>query len=95
MKFRKREEGLFFAALSFAYKMTVGIGYFISGLLLKAIAFPSKKDIEVIPQEAIDRLGTIGSPILLGLYLSSILFITVYTIDKKRYEEIRAALDER
>jgi len=95
LKNQKREEGLFFAALSFAYKMTVGIGYFISGILLKVIAFPSKNEVEVIPQEAIDRLGMIGGPILLGLYLSSIIFITIYTIDKKRYEEIRAELDKR
>ncbi|MFK7775910.1 MAG: MFS transporter [Saprospiraceae bacterium] len=95
MRFQKRDEGLFFAALSFAYKMTVGVGYFISGLLFKVIAFPSKKDVEVIPQEAIDGLGIIGGPILLGMYLFSILFITIYTIDKKRYEEIRAELDNR
>ena len=95
LKHHKRDEGLFFSALSFAYKMTVGVGYFVSGLLLKAIAFPSKNEVEVIPQEAIDGLGMIGGPILLVMYLMSIIFITIYTIDKKRYEEIRADLDNR
>ncbi len=91
---QKRDEGLFFSALSLAYKMTVGVGYFISGLLLKAIAFPSKNEVDIIPQEAIDGLGMIGGPILLVMYLVSIIFITIYTIDRKRYEEIRAELDK-
>ena len=91
----KRDEGLFFSALSFAYKMTVGIGYFISGLLLKAIAFPSKNEVNVIPQEAIDGLGMVGGPVLLVMYLASIFFITIYNIDKKRYEEIRVELEKR
>lgn len=95
LKNGKRDEGLFFAALSFAYKMTVGIGYFVAGLLLKFIAFPSKNEVEVIPQEAIDGLGWIGGPILTALYLVSIFAITIYTIDKKRYNEIRSKLDNR
>ena len=33
----KRNEGIFFSILSFAYKCTVGVGYLIGGLLLKLI----------------------------------------------------------
>ena len=75
--------------------MTVGIGYFISGILLKIIAFPIKNEVGIIPQGAIEGLGMIGGPILLGMYLISILFIRIYNIDKKRFEEIRADLDKR
>jgi len=95
LKNHKRNEGLFFSALSLAYKMTVGIGYFISGILLKIIAFPIKNEVGIIPQGAIEGLGMIGGPILLGMYLISILFIRIYNIDKKRFEEIRADLDKR
>lgn len=93
LKNNQRDEGLFFSSLSFSYKMTVGVGYLVAGLLLKWIAFPAKTSVEDIPQDAIDGLGFIGGPILMMLYLSSIVFILFYTIDKKRYTEIRNQLD--
>lgn len=89
----QRDEGLFFSSLSFAYKMTVGFGYLGAGLLLKWINFPSQTS--NIPKEAIDGLGIIGGPVLMVIYLVSIVFILVYTIDKNRFIEIRNQLDHK
>lgn len=95
LKMHQRDEGLFFASLSFAYKLTVGVGYFLAGILLTWIAFPSQTAVEDMPVEAIEGLGTIGGPITLVVYLSSIVFILRYNIDKQRYLDIRAKLEER
>ncbi len=89
----KRQEGLFFSVMSFAEKTTTGIGSFIAGLLLSWIAFPTQTDIADIPAAAIDGLGLVCGPILLGLYLFSVIFIFFYPITKERYQEIRAVLD--
>ena len=88
-----RQEGLFFSAMSFANKMTTGVGSFIAGLLLSWIAFPKQTDISDVPQSAIDGLGIVGGPILLGFYVFSMIFIFFYPLTKERYQEIRAALD--
>lgn len=94
LRYKKRQEGLFFAALSFAYKCTTGLGQFIAGILLTWIAFPKKATVGEVPEEAIDGLGLVGGIILLGFYLSAIIFIYYYPIDKTKYQEIRMGLDK-
>ena len=93
LRTNKREEGLFFSSMSFAYKCTVGLGYFFAGILLKWIAFPTQVEVEAIPQQAIDGLGWVGGPIVLSFYLFSLLFIVFYPISKTRYAEIRGQLE--
>lgn len=90
-----RQEGLFFSTMSFAHKMTTGIGSFIAGLLLTYIAFPKQTDIADVPPEAIYKLGVIGGPVLFVFYIAAIGLLLAYPITKKRYEEIRAGLDAR
>ncbi len=38
----QRHEGLFFSTMSFAFKLTVGLGYVIAGIVLKLISFPTQ-----------------------------------------------------
>ena len=95
LKTTKREEGLFFSSMSFAYKCTVGLGYLFAGVLLKWIAFPTQVGVDAVPQEAINGLGLVGGPIVLAFYLCSLLFIAFYPITKKRYESIRAELEKQ
>ncbi len=92
---QQRDEGLFFSVLSFAYKMTVGVGYFVAGILLKVISFPNTPTEQAIPQTAIDGLGKIGGPCLLAIYLASIFFIIMYPISRSRYKEIRTQLESK
>ena len=89
----QRHEGLFFSTMSFAYKLTVGLGYFFAGILLKLISFPTQTEIQNIPIEIISKLGLIGGPLLMTIYFFSILFILKYPIDKQKYLEIRKKLN--
>jgi Na+/melibiose symporter-like transporter len=95
LKTNKRDEGLFFSSMSFAYKCTVGLGYFVAGILLKIIAFPKQLNAEDIPKEAIEGLGIIGGPVLMSIYLLAIVFLAAYPINKKRHHEIRVALENK
>ena len=88
----QRHEGLFFSTMSFAYKLTVGLGYFFAGILLKLISFPTQTEIENIPTEIISKLGLIGGPLLMIIYFLSIFFILKYPITKQKYLEIRKKL---
>ena len=95
LKTGNRQEGLFFSTMSFAHKMTTGVGTFIAGLLLAWIEFPKQTNVEDVPQSAIDGLGLVGGPIVFSLFVLSVFFIISYPITKERYLEIRAALDKR
>ena len=92
---KTRSEGFFFSTMSFAYKCTVGGGYFIAGILLDIIQLPGQDiPIEQIEPNTILGLGYIGGPILLVFYLSGILFIRKYPITKTSYNAIRSKLDD-
>ena len=95
LKTGNRQEGLFFSTMSFAHKMTTGVGTFVAGLLLAWIEFPKQTNVEDVPQSAIDGLGLVGGPIVLSFFILSIFFITSYPITKARYLEIREGLDAR
>jgi len=95
LKSGNRQEGLFFSTLSFAHKMTTGVGTFIAGLLLAWIKFPKQTDVENVSQSAIDGLGLVGGPIVLSIYIVSMFFIIPYPLTKARFLTIRAKLDQR
>jgi len=92
---KQRHEGLFFSTMSFAYKLTVGFGYFFAGILLKLISFPTQTDINDIPTETIYKLGIIGGPVLMTIYFVSILFILKYPITKDVFKEIRKIIQSK
>tara|TARA_B100001093_G_scaffold67383_1_gene57369 strand:+ start:1983 stop:3386 length:1404 start_codon:yes stop_codon:yes gene_type:complete len=91
---KQRHEGLFFSTMSFAYKLTVGFGYFFAGILLKLISFPTQTDIQNIPIETISKLGIIGGPVLMIIYFLSILFVLKYPLTRKQFEEIRNTISK-
>ena len=93
LKTEKREEGMFFSSMSFAYKCTVGLGYFIAGVLLEIIAFPKQVSVAEVSEEALEGLGFIGGPVLMSIYLLAIVFLVAYPINRKRYNEIRVGLE--
>ncbi len=95
LKTGQRQEGLFFSTISFAYKCSSGFGYFFAGLLLNWIAFPKQAKVSEVPVDTMNSLGFIGGPVLMLIYLVSIVFIVFYPINKKRYQEIRVGLDAK
>ncbi len=90
---QQRDEGLFFASLSFANKLTTGGGFLLSGFLLKWIQFPTQTTVDNVPAEAIAGLGKVGGFLLMELYLVALVFILAYPIDRERYAEIRKELE--
>jgi len=95
LKTGQSHEGLFFSALSFAYKCSVGLGSFVAGYLLKIIAFPSQTAVADVPQSIINNLGWVTGPLIMVPYLLSIFFIARYPMTKDDYNSIRAQLDLR
>jgi Na+/melibiose symporter-like transporter len=88
----KRQEGLFFAANSFAAKSTFGIGTLFAGIGLELIAFPKQVDVLMVSEEAIFNLGIIAGPLPLTIYLIAAYMASKYDLNKSRHAEISAKL---
>jgi glycoside/pentoside/hexuronide:cation symporter, GPH family len=94
----KRQEGIFFAAGSFANKCTTGIGNIVAGITLDLIAWPRGPHIQSaadVPPETIFQLGLIYGPIVSGFSVVCVWCYNHYHLTRERHQEITRALAER
>ena len=90
-----RQEGMFFAAVSFSGKAVSGFGTLMGGLILSLIAFPTHLSPTDVPAEKILHLGIVVGVLVPLLYIVPISLIPRYRITRARHAEIRAALEAR
>lgn len=83
----RRSEGLFFSAAAFVNKAVSGVGIFLSGMVLLAIAFPEGAKPGDVDPEIIHRLGLVYLPALAALYGAAIFFVSLYSISRESHEE--------
>ena len=95
MQTGRREEGLFFAARTFAAKATSGVGAFIAGLALDWIHFPRDAAPGEVPAEVIFDLGLIYGPSLMLLYMLALGAISFYQITRVGHQSRVATLGSR
>ncbi len=91
----KRQEGMFASVIAFAAKATSGIGGFLAGIALDAIAFPRQAEPGSIAEDTLFQLGLAVGPCMFVLFLVSLIFLRRYGITRDRHAEIRAALASR
>lgn len=84
----KREEGLFFAARSFATKASYGLGSFVAGIGLDIIKFPQSATPETVPVEAVMKLAILSGPVMLLLFVATVLISNRYPMTEARHREI-------
>ncbi|HIF93409.1 MAG TPA: hypothetical protein EYQ60_09830 [Myxococcales bacterium] len=90
-----RQEGIFFAALAFAVKATVGIGQFVAGVSLDLIGLaPGSAPVAVSP-ETVRSLGMLYGPGTAILGVISVVILSGYRLDRKRHAEVIEALATR
>ncbi len=98
LKHGKHQEGIFFAAASFANKCTTGVGNIVAGVALDLIAWPRGAHIQSaadVPQETIFQLGLIYGPVVAGFSVVCVWCYGHYHLTRGRHEEIMAALAAR
>jgi glycoside/pentoside/hexuronide:cation symporter, GPH family len=94
----KRQEGIFFAAASFANKCTTGFGNIVAGVALDLIAWPRGAHIQSaadVPHETIIQLGLIYGPVVAGFAVVCVWCFSHYTLTRQRHQAIVAALVAR
>ena len=89
----EREEGLFFAARAFATKASFGVGSFAAGISLDVISFPKNASLDTITPEVVNSLAMLAGPFMLLLFVSTVFISRRYPLDKKRHNDIVAAIE--
>ena len=83
----RRSEGLFFSAVTFIRKCTQGLGLMAASLVLWLAEFPTGATAAEVGEEALWRLGAWYVPAILCLWLTMILVISTYRLDRADHEE--------
>lgn len=95
LKTGRRNEGVYYAAMTFTRKSTQGLGVLSAGLVLSLIAFPQGADPSEVSANTLWWLGAAYAPSLLILWMAALCVLSRYKIDKAQHEANLAALAER
>ena len=91
----KRQEGMFSSAIAFTAKATSGVGGFLAGVALDVIAFPTQAEPGTVPPHKIDALGFAVGPVLMVLFLLSLIFLQKYQLTRARHSRVLLELARR
>ncbi len=95
LRFGHRQEGVLYATRALAAKMDQAIGTALVGVVLAYISFPEKAKPGAIPSTTLESLAWADSLFAMLPGLLAIVFYAKYGINRRSYEETRAALGER
>jgi GPH family glycoside/pentoside/hexuronide:cation symporter len=90
-----RQEGMYFAFLSFGGKTITGFGSLLAGLIIDFIGLPPKAVPGTVEPSVIWNLGFIVGPILGLCWFIPLFILLKLQLTRKRSEEIRKELDAR
>jgi len=94
----RRQEGVFFAAVSFANKATTGVGSIIAGVALDLIEWPRGAHVQSaadVPEAVIVNLGVVYGPVVAGFGFFAIWCYSKYGLTKVSHGDIVKQLAER
>lgn len=94
----QRQEGIFFAAVSFSAKAASGVGNIIAGFGLDIINWPRGTGVKTaadIPAETLINLGIMYGPFVAGFGIVSVLCYLPYSLTRARHAEILTILERR
>ena len=81
----KRQEGIFFSAITFSAKAASGLGGFFAGVTLDVIQFPRMALPGSVAEEKIFTLGLAVGPGLMVFFLLALLFLSRYQLTRARH----------
>jgi len=94
LKTGKRQEGIFFGALTLAGKSASGLGHGVAGLAIDLIAFPHKAVPGEVASEKLAALGILYGPGIAFLAVIAVAFMAGYALNNERHAAIMARLAE-
>ena len=91
----KRQEGVFFSAITFSAKAASGVGGFLAGVILDLIRFPTQAEPGTVAADKVFTLGLAVGPGPMVLFLCAMVFLFRYRLTRERHVEIVRELQQR
>jgi len=91
----ERQEGIVFAARSFAIKVTSATGLVVGGWFLDVIAFPKGARAGSVHPDVLWNLGLIAGPATAVFVMVGVLMYLGYGLDRQRHAQIARELADR
>jgi len=91
----RRQEGMFFGAISFSAKASSGIGHLVAGVMLDLIQFPADAVPGSVSEETLRSLALVYGPVVLILVFMGCYAISRYSLTRDQLVEIQARLRAR
>ncbi len=95
IKTQRRNEGVFFASVTFVRKVTQGIGAAVAGVLLTISQFPVGATPDQVPGPVLNTFGWLYVPTIFGLWMIMIACLSLYSVDRKKHEANLKTLAQR
>ena len=95
IKTQRRNEGVFFASVTFVRKVTQGIGAAVAGVLLTISQFPVGATPDQVPESVLNAFGWLYVPVIFGLWMIMIACLSMYSVDRKKHEANLETLAQR
>jgi Na+/melibiose symporter-like transporter len=90
-----RNEGIYFAAASFAAKAIGGFGVIISGFIVDLAGIQRNATAETIDPEALRTLAFAMGPGVLGMIAVTVFVASLYGLSRSEHQRIRNAIEAR
>jgi glycoside/pentoside/hexuronide:cation symporter, GPH family len=87
VKTGRRSEGLLFSADNFFKKLVSGAGVLMSGFILTIVAFPRQARPGSVDPEILHNMSLLYVPVSVGLFVTAMVTLSLYSIDKAAHEE--------
>ncbi len=93
----RRQEGIFFGALSLSGKASSAFGHLAAGIALDVIRWPLGAGVqpEDVPPEVLWNFGLIYGPLLATFGVAALVFFARYQLSRARLDEIHRELEAR
>ena len=95
IKTQRRNEGVFFASVTFVRKVTQGIGAAVAGVLLTISQFPVGAMPDQVPESVLTTFGWLYVPVIFVLWMIMIVCLSLYSVDRKKHEANLETLAQR
>jgi Na+/melibiose symporter-like transporter len=86
IKTARRNEGVFFAAVTFVRKVTQGVGAAVAGVLLTASQFPVGVAPSDVPDTVLADFGWLYVPVIFTVWMLMIACLSLYSVDRAKHE---------